>query len=273
MKHPMLTIAAIQSASLPYDKAKIDYYLTLAKTRGAKLVVLGEYLLNLFFKELENTPSAMIEEQSRFQMESLTLLAKVYNLTILAPLVTVEKGKFYKSLVKFSPATKKIFHQQVLIHYEHWDEQTFFANPQTPLKAPPIFTVEGIKVAVLFGFETHFDPLWLECSRKKVDVVIVPTASTFQSQQRWRSLLQTRAFTHSLYVLRVNRIGEYQHEQATWSFYGDTFLMGPDGRIEDALGTKEEMLLSVICRDNVQHMRKEWGFSHVLESRGGLTHD
>ena len=97
-----LVIASIQTSSLPYDTAKIDYFLTLAKTRGAKVVVLGEYVLNLFFKELENTPYGMIEEQSKYQMSELSRLSKIYKMTIIAPLVVPQKKKLYKSIVVFS---------------------------------------------------------------------------------------------------------------------------------------------------------------------------
>ena len=48
-----MKIALLQSAELPFDKAKLNYYLNIAKSEGVKLFVLPEYVLNRFFKEIE----------------------------------------------------------------------------------------------------------------------------------------------------------------------------------------------------------------------------
>ena len=74
--------AILQIPSVGLSTAKFDYYLRIAKSKQCKVVVLGEYLLNRFFKELENTPVAMIKEQSDHHVKMLKALAKEYNLTI-----------------------------------------------------------------------------------------------------------------------------------------------------------------------------------------------
>lgn len=88
------------------------------------------------------------------------------------------------------------------------------------------------------GFETHFDALWSELESKNIDCVLVPSVSTFDSYERWKALLLTRAFTHNCYVLRANRIGEYKEQDASWKFYGDSFLASPNGELLEHLGNK-----------------------------------
>jgi nitrilase len=89
--------------------------------------------------------------------------------------------------------------------------------------------------------------------------VIVPTASTFNTQQRWRSLLSTLAFLNNCYVLRANRVGNWDN----WNFYGDSFIANPDGKIVSHLDNKEELLIYDISKKDIKNSKREWKFMHI----------
>ena len=57
-------ICALQLGTLPLSDSRLDYYLDLAHKEGAKIVLLGEYVINSFFSELKTMPKSMIKEQS-----------------------------------------------------------------------------------------------------------------------------------------------------------------------------------------------------------------
>jgi len=264
----MINIAALQTSTLSFDKAKLDYYLNIARAKKCKIFVLGEWSINHFFKELEKMPITLIKEQIRHQKEILKNTSKTYNMIIITPAIVLDKeNKLKKVMIKFSPNSTSIYEQQVLINYPHWNEERFFANRIKPFEAPMIFSVEHIKIAVMFGFEIHFDKIWEEVMRKKVDIVIVPTASTFDSKDRWRDVIRARAFTNSCYVLRVNRIGSFSDKKVQWVFYGDSFLCEPDGEIQNSLGSKEELLIAQIDSKISKKARKNWGFSTAVQKR------
>lgn len=259
--------AILQIPSVGMSTSKFDYYLRIAKSKGCKVVVLGEYLLNRFFKELEKTPIDMIKEQSDHHIKTLKALAKEYDMNIIAPLVIVKKKEPYKTIVRFSPTTTTFYQQQILINYKHWNEEGFFANAVAPLKAPLIFSVDGFKFAVMAGFELHFDAFWQKVMAKNVDAVLLPTVSTFESHERWRELIKMRAFTNSCYVIRANRIGEYAEENWSWNFYGDSLVVSPEGDIENYLGNQEELLMIDLDKKVVKEARKSWGFKEALQKR------
>jgi predicted amidohydrolase len=73
-------------------------------------------------------------------------------------------------------------------------------------------------------------------------------------------MLKTRAFLNSCYILRANRVGEYQMESSTWKFYGDTLWVKPNGEIEDSLGEKEELLLGELDQGYLEEIRRSWAF-------------
>ena len=255
--------AVLQLPSIGMSSTKVYHYIRIAHKKDVKVLVLGEYLLNSFFKELEGMSVVMIKEQSEHQIKILKELSLTYAMTIIAPLIIVKKKQLYKCIVKFSPNSTSYYFQQILINYPHWNEAKFFANETSILKAPMIFSVDGFKFAVMSGFEMHVDKLWTMASQKNVDAVIVPSVSTFESSSRWKNLAQMRAFTHNCYVLRANRIGEYKENDYTWQFYGDSFLIDPNGEIVNDLGNKEELMIVDMSRAEVREAKRNWGFREL----------
>jgi len=251
-----MKIAVIQTSSLPYEKAKINYFLSILRTKKVKVVVLGEYILNLFFKELENMPLSFIKEQSIHQVELFKKLANRYKMTIIAPIVLVKYKKVYKAFVKFSPKSIRFYYQQIFMPYEHWNEKKFFSSKENK---PMVFKLENIKIGVISGFETHFDEFWQFYRKKDIDLVIVPSVGTFNSANRWKNLLSMRAFTNNCYVLRANRIGKYED----WKFYGNSFLIDPNGDLVDELSDREELLIVDIDKNEIKTAKKEWEFLNL----------
>jgi nitrilase len=251
------------------SEAKPDYYVRVCAKNGINLIVLGEYVLNSFFKELEKIPVSMIKEQSEHKLTLFKRLAKDYNVTIVAPVVLCKKDRPYKAIVRFTPNMSFFYEQKFLINYKHWDEDRFFANSVKDMSVP-IFMHEGLKVSVISGFEAHFDLFWQQMMKKKVDLVLVPSVGAFESGGRWNELLKTRAFLNGVYILRVNRIGSFKDKTHSWYFYGNTALYSPEGVVEASLGDNEEMLVGEIDADAVVEARKAWGFRNQLVKKGLL---
>jgi len=265
-----IKVAALQLPTLGMNATKLEFYIQNAHKRGAKIIVFGEYVLNHFFKELESMPHAMIKEQTQKNIGTLKRYAMEYDIIFIAPIVTVKRRKFYKEIAKIAPKSIAYYTQQILIPYSHWNEKYFFSNPTQPLQEPMIFHVDGIKVCVFTGFELHFDYFWQVVMKKRVDLVILPTVSTFESHKRWREILKTKAFLHGCYILRANRVGEYIDKKFSWNFYGDTMIVDPKGHVDMMLEDKESMLIETISKNITIAHRKDWGFHRELKMRGEM---
>lgn len=259
--------AVLQLSAQGMSSTKLYNHIRVANKKGVQLLLLGEYVLNPFFKELESMSMSMIEEQATHQLKILKELAATYAMTIVTPLVVVKKKKLYKSVAKISPASISYYQQQILINYAHWNEEKFFANKQTPLQTPLVFKLNGFKFAILFGFELHFDLFFQKLRQKSIDCLLVPSVSTFESYERWKTLISARAFTNNCYILRANRIGEYKDAELEWKFYGDSLLCSPDGEILNHLGNKEELMIVDMDHAHVIDSRRTWGFKEALNKR------
>lgn len=263
-----LVVAALQLPTLGMNATRLEFYLKQAQQRGADVMLLGEYVLNHFFKEFATMSPNMVKEQTRKHTELLKSLAQKYEIIFVAPIIVSKKDGYHKTIVKITPSTTRYYEQQILLPYAHWNEKKFFANPIKALEDPMIFNLKGFKVMVMAGFELHFDYFWQKVTEKKVDLVLLPTASTFGSHNRWREIIKTKAFLHGCFVLRANRLGEYSDHDVKWKFYGDTMLVSPEGEVEMMLEDKESMLIEVIEKSEVLEHRKAWGFEKELQLRG-----
>jgi nitrilase len=262
--------AVLQLSAQGMSSTKLYNYIRIANKEGVKVLLLGEYILNPFFKELQNLSLGMIQEHSEHQIKILKELSRTYNLTIIAPIILVKKSKIYKMVAKFSPTSCSYYQQQLLINYAHWNEEKFFANEQKSIQAPLIFKIDGFKFALMSGFEIHFDEIFEHISSKNIDCILLPSISTFDSYERWKAVILSRAFTHNCYILRANRIGEYAEKDHTWSFYGDSLLASPNGELLEHLGNKEELMIVDMSHSSVVQARKSWGFKEMIQKRETL---
>lgn len=252
--------AVLQLSSQGMSSTKLYNYIRIANKKGVKLLLLGEYILNPFFKELESMSLSMIKEQEDFQVKMLKELSSTYSITIVAPMLIVKKQEVYKCVIKFAPNSTSYYQQQLLINYPHWNEKKYFSNDIKELKAPLVFTIDGFKFAIMNGFEIHFDEMFELLKDKNIDCLLLPSVSTFDSYERWKALILSRAFTHNIYILRANRIGEYTEDDNTWNFYGDSLLASPNGELLEHLGNKEELMIVEMSHSDVVNARRLWGF-------------
>ncbi len=262
-----MRVAALQLSTLPLSNKKLDNYLQTCSDKGVRVVVLAEYVINTFFKELQSMPKMMIAEQTRHKIEALSNYATIYNLIIIAPIVLIENNKIYKAIGKFTPEGVEFVNQNFLINYTHWNEDAFFDNEKSDSISFLHFSYNSISYAAINGFDIHFDQVWIEMVKKGVEVVLVPSVSTFGSNQRWNEILKSRALLNSMYILRVNRVGTYNDDESLWKFYGETYLINPFGEIENSLNSKEELLIININQNEVNEAKETWKFQEQLKVR------
>ncbi|QKF64336.1 carbon-nitrogen hydrolase family protein [Campylobacter corcagiensis] len=261
----MSKVAILQLPTLSMSEGRIDYYIRAVVDSGASLALIGEYVLNSFFSELIKMPKAMINEQISHKLELFKDIAKRYEIDIVAPFIIEKAGGYYKVIAKFSPKSVRFVEQNFLMNYSHWDEKSFFKNKFEKAKFL-CFNHNGFKIGVMAGFETHFDISWKYMRDAKVDAVLVPTASTFESNLRWEKLLSMRAFTNLVYVLRANRVGKVKiSNNQSWEFYGDSFAVSPNGKISSRLSFEEGVLLFELSKKEIKDERKLWKFTEILK--------
>ncbi|NLK67159.1 MAG: carbon-nitrogen hydrolase family protein [Campylobacteraceae bacterium] len=259
-------VALLQLPTLSMSGARIDYYLRIAKESGASLTLLGEYVLNSFFAELVKMPNSMINEQISHKFELMKELSVKHSIVIVSPFIKECENGYIKGIAKFENGEFEFWEQNFLINYSHWNEKEFFKNSKKELEIAT-FEHDGFKFGVMNGFDMHFDICWVKMFEAEVDAVLVPTASTFESNHRWESMLKTRAFTNLVYILRANRIGKTKIEESSFDFYGDSFAISPNGLISSRLKDEEGILLFELSNEELKLERSLWKFREALSEK------
>ena len=96
-----MKVAVLQLSAQGMSSTKLYNFIRIAHKKGVKVLLLGEYILNPFFKELQNLSLDMIKESTKLQTKVLKESARDYNMTIVAPMIIVKQKKPYKVIVKF----------------------------------------------------------------------------------------------------------------------------------------------------------------------------
>lgn len=258
-----MKISALQLSNK--SQGEIESYIKTAVDAKVKVILFGEYLLNPFFKILELNERKKMQwiEAIKQENDRIIRISQQYNIIMVAPMFEVVGNKIYKTIFILNKGKALSYRAQKLMPYAHWNEVEFFANTMPKhLKTPPIFNVGGFKFSVVFGYELHFDELWIKLKNELVDCVLLPTASTFDSSLRWRSIIKMRAFLNSCYILRANRIGQFEDTitKTLWNFYGDSLFTSLNGEIIDCLGDKEELLIAEMDKKYLKEIRDCWKF-------------
>lgn len=251
-----IDIAALQLENID----KLESYWKICNNEHVQVLIIGEYTINDFFHDLINNLDDNIARTATY-MKRYQELSQIYQTLLIIPIIRHEKGKYYKSMAWFENGKINFYNAQRLLRFEHWNEKGFFANTWPRHPTPPIIEISGLRIAILFGFEVYFDAIWINLKARNVDVVCVASASTFQSKERWRAILQSRAFFNGCYILRANKIGKYETlEEPHWVFYGDSLFISPSSTVESFLGDKEELLIAKVLPHIITDHKNYWKF-------------
>ncbi|WP_334092115.1 carbon-nitrogen hydrolase family protein [Helicobacter typhlonius] len=253
-----MNIAMLQLFSLAVNDTRLGKYLQNCKKQKVQIVAFSEYVFQPFFRDSD--PKIFHSNYAKI-LKSLHKLSIKYKLTLIVPLIVSEDNKLYKSIAFIEGEKAHFYYQQRLIGYPHWNEKAFFDNalPKSP-KTPFVFEKDGLKFAIIAGFEIHFDEIWLKLKQTRVDVVIMPCSNTFETKERWRILCQARAFSNSMAILRINSIDELSYDEAQWKFYGDSLFVGANGEIEDSLEEHEGVMIIELNMEHIREIQQAWGF-------------
>lgn len=243
----------------PNDRSFNKYLRNVIKKQKVDIVVIGEGVCNLFFKEYKNNQVELLDNNFIEQKKYFSILVDKYKVTFVVPLIECRDNKLYKVILIIGVNFKVVYDVQQLINMKHWNERSFYSNKQT-FKMPFAFNQNGFNISVITGWEAHFDDFWVKIKKNNIDIVIIPTQSTFNSNDRWARLMQTRSFLNSCFVIRVNRVGSYMEDAIEWKFYGNSFIALPDGSIGDILDSKEGVLVSKIDKELLHIELDKWHF-------------
>lgn len=110
---------------------------------------------------------------------------------------------------------------------------------------------EAARCMVLMGAEMLFYPTAIGSE---------PQDSTIDSRDHWQTVMLGHAASNLVPVIASNRIGVEDDEDSSITFYGSSFIAGPQGnKLKEADRTEETVLVEEFDLDALDIQRIEWG--------------
>ncbi len=285
-----MKIALIQqskTADIAKNKQDLARGIADAASKGAELVVLQELHNSLYFCQVESTDNFDLAEPIPGpSTEFYSQVAKENNVVLVTSLferraaglyhntaVVFEKdgsiaGKYRKMHIPDDPA-----------YYEK-----FYFTPGD-LGFHPIPTSVGV-----LGVQVCWDQWYPEGARlmalQGAELLIYPTAIGWESSDTdeekarqlgaWQTVQRGHAVANGLPVIAVNRCGwepDPSGQTNGITFWGHSFVAGPQGEFIAEAGTEEEIMIVDIDMKRCENVRRWWPFlrDRRIEEFSGLT--
>ena len=285
-----MKIALIQqskTADIAKNKQDLARGIADAASKGAELVVLQELHNSLYFCQVESTDNFDLAEPIPGpSTEFYSQVAKDNNVVLVTSLferraaglyhntaVVFEKegsiaGKYRKMHIPDDPA-----------YYEK-----FYFTPGD-LGFHPIETSVGV-----LGVQVCWDQWYPEGARlmalQGAELLIYPTAIGWESSDSdqekarqlgaWQTVQRGHAVANGLPVIAVNRCGwepDPSGQTNGITFWGHSFVAGPQGELIAEAGTEEEIMIVDIDMKRCENVRRWWPFlrDRRIEEFSGLT--
>lgn len=266
-----VTLAATQMACGWDRDANLTAALDLVRRaagQGANLVLLQELFETPYFcpdqkqdyfklaRPLDGNP--MIASMAQLAAE----------LRVVLPVSFFERAEdsYFNSLavIDADGAVLGVYRKSHIPEGPGYEEKFYFSPGDTG------FRVWQTKIGVL-GAAICWDQWFPECARALVlagaELLVYPSAignepqdPALQSREHWQRVMQGHAAANMVPVAASNRVGTEEHDAATMTFYGSSFITGPQGEIiAEASRDQAEIVLATVDMDEIAEQRRSWG--------------
>jgi len=268
MKSKYITIGLIQSKvsdNISANIRKTEKMIRQAVRKGAQIICLQELFQTPYFPQWEKmNKNNFAESIPGPTSKIMQQLAKNLGVTLIVPMYERLGNKFYNTAVVFSKQGKNIgkYHKIHIPHDPGFYEKEYFEQGSQGYK---IFTVGGVKFAVLICYDQWFPEAAREVRLKGAEIIFYPTAVGdivgYKAKSDWHDAWETvqrgHAIANSVYTATINRCG---HE-GNMQFFGQSFISDPFGKILKRAGkTKETVLVQKLDLSKNEFFAEGWGF-------------
>ena len=264
-------VAATQmscTASIDQNIEKADVLVREAADQGAQIILLQELFETPYFcqKEKSDYYSYATELESNKAVKHFREIAKELNVVL--PISFYEK----KNCARYNSLAVIDANGEVLGRYRKSHipagpgyEEKFYFNP-----GDTGFQVWNTRFGKI-GVGVCWDQWYPEAARcmalMGAELLFYPTAIgsepqdvSIDSKEHWQMCMLGHAAANLIPVVASNRIGVEEDEDSKITFYGSSFIAGPQGnKVLEAGRAEETVLVAEFDLDQLETQRLEWG--------------
>ncbi|WP_186576381.1 N-carbamoylputrescine amidase [Aquibacillus kalidii] len=264
-------VAATQmscSTNIDENIRKADNLVREAAEQGAQIILLQELFETPYFCQKEKADYYIYatELENNKAINHFKALAK--ELKVVLPISFYEKMNYarYNSLAVID-ADGEILGRYRKSHIPDGPgyEEKFYFNPgDTGFK---VWNTRYGKIGVGICWDQWYPEAARVMALMGAEILLYPTAigsepqdSSIDSKDHWQTCMLGHAASNLMPVIASNRIGVEEDEDSKITFYGSSFIAGPQGnKLKESGRIEESVLVEEFDLDELETQRIEWG--------------
>jgi predicted amidohydrolase len=181
--------------------------------------------------------------------KKISALAQKSSTAIIYGYPEISNNQLFNSAQLFDSKGLSLTNHQKKLLPPTADESKIF----TPGKESSIFSIKGIKSAIVICYELEFPELIRELALKGVELIIAPTGQSSHWPAAALHNCRTRAFENGIFVAYANSTGQLNGI----SFMGESKIIGPDGIDIANANIGEKLISAEIDTDQINLVREK----------------
>jgi N-carbamoylputrescine amidase len=239
-----------------------------AAARGAQLILLQELFETPYFCQKENAAYYAYAEELE-KSRAVTRFSRLAGeLQVVLPLSFYERknNALYNSLAMIdADGTVLGTYRKSHIPDGPGYEEKFYFNPgDTGFK---VWATRYGKIGAGICWDQWFPEAARCMALMGAELLVYPTAigsepydTSIDSKDHWQACMLGHAAANLIPVIASNRVGTERDGDSSITFYGSSFIAGPQGKkIAEAGRTEEAVIVADFDLDQLQAQRFDWG--------------
>ncbi len=266
-----LTVAAIQMAcgdDSAANLAKAEDLVRRAAAKNAGLILLPELFETSYFCKDQLPEHFALARPLDGNPVIARFAAIAKALGVVLPISFFERaGQAYfnaLALIDADGAIRGHYRKSHIPDGPGYQEKYYFNPGDTGFT--PVPTRAG-KVGAAICWDQWFPETARVLALRGAEVLLYPTAignepqdPTYDSRDHWRRVMQGHAAANLMPLVASNRVGTETGRSCSITFYGSSFIAGPQGEIVAEAGRDDETILTAsFDLDLLAQMRTGWG--------------
>lgn len=278
-----MRLALIQQANTVDPAQNLDRTIgsiRKAAAEGAQVILLQELFNTLYFcMGYDELAFSYAESSDSPMLKQMQSLAAELSLVIVVPFFEKRApGVYHNSAVIYdADGQQAAFYRKMHIPDDPGFCEKYYFTPGD-LGYQVAHTRYG-KIGILICWDQWYPEAARLTAMMGADLLVYPTAigvlateteaQKTEFREAWELIQRSHAIANGCYVAAINRVGT----EASTTFWGDSFVVGPFGQWIVRAGDTEEILHANIDLSLIDEHRRTWPFfrDRRIDSYGGIT--
>lgn len=266
-----VTVAATQmrcSADIRRNIEHAEELVRFAAARGAQVILLQELFETPYFCQVELCEHYFVAAETA-ENEAVQHFRKVAaELGVVLPISFYEKknnARFNSvAVIDADGSVLGVYRKSHIPDGPGYEEKYYFNPGDTGFL---VWETRYAKIGVGICWDQWFPEAARCMALMGAEILLYPTAigseplsGMTDSKEHWQVCMRGHAAANLIPVVASNRIGEETAGAASLTFYGSSFIAGPQGQIlAEASRENEEVLTHAFDLDELELLRADWG--------------